>query len=271
MEETPVTEAQAIATLAINAAGVRKAADEARPFVILAEDQKVEDLERHLQAPTRRRGTLTLRDVASFVAAVKAHASDSTTLYRTVEPPQFVAVFNDHHAEHGPGWGDHRAVYACPLSPEWKAWKGSDKRQMQQAEFAQFVEDNLPDVVEPPAAAMLEIARTLQAKKKVNFASGIRLDNGETQFTYEEKIDGSAGGKGQFKVPEVFKIGVPVFEGGDSYAVNARLRYRITDQGGLIMWFDLERPHKIVEDAVEQMRKQIETETGRPTLNGARD
>lgn len=266
--ETNTTEAATIAALAVASAKHQQVDEVSTPFVIVPEGCRVHDLEETLLQPARKQGTLKLRDVDSFVQVVQDQADESTRIYRTVEPPRFVAVFNDHAGT--PGWGDYRAVYDCPLSTEWRAWKGSDKRSMTQADFAQFIEDNLPDIVEPAAASMLEISRTLQAKKKVAFASAIRLDNGQQQFTYEEKIDGTSGAKGQIQVPEVFTIGVPVFEGGPRYAVRARLRYRISDQGALAMWFDLERPHKIIEDAVAQLKKVVEEATGIKTINGER-
>lgn len=268
MEETSKTEAETVAALAAMGLEVRAAETDAKPFVIVPEGYEVRDIESHLQAPIRKRGTVSVRDAESFIAVVKAQASEATVLYRTVEPPRFVAVFNDHAG--GPGWGDHTAIYDCPLSPEWRAWHDANKRVMKQEDFAQFIEDNLPDVVKPAAASMLEVSRSLQAKKKVSFASGIRLDNGETQFTYEEKVDGTAGSKGQLRVPDIFTIGVPVFEDGEHYAVNCRLRYRIADQGALSMWFDMERPHKIVEHAVSELRAKIEDATQRKTLNGSR-
>lgn len=266
--DTFTTEAEHITELAVAGVAVRDI--EGRPFVMMPRGLAPVDLERYLQAPTRKRGTVRLHDAASFIAAVNAHKTDGTTLYHRIEPPAFQCIFNDHVPSSGQaGWRDHCALYECPLSPEWKAWTGKNKAIMTQADFAQFIEDNLPDVVEPSAAAMLEMSRSLQAKKKVSFASGIRLDNGQTQFTYEEKIDGSAGSKGQLQVPEVFTIGVPVFEGGPRYAVKARLRYRISDQGGLTMWFDLERPHKIIEHAVAELKNTIETGVGMPSLNGS--
>jgi len=237
------------------------------PFVVVPTGYDVQRVEDTLVMPTRHRGTVTVRDVASFIAVVKDYGRDCTRLYRTVEPPQFQAVFDDHAGDQ-PRWGQHRAVYACPLSPEWHTWTKANKQACAQADFAQFIEDNLLDIVEPAAADMLEISRTLQAKKKVAFASGIHLPNGQTQFTYEEQIDGTAGSKGQFLVPEVFKIGVPVFEGGPRYAVTCRLRYRIGDRGQLGLWYDIERPHKVLEHAVEELRQQVEKETGRATING---
>ncbi|MEY5098196.1 MAG: hypothetical protein RJA36_915 [Pseudomonadota bacterium] len=229
-----------------------------------------EELTKKLPKPTRKKGLVKIRDLESFVRQVNKHKVEGLTeIYRTVNPPRFSAVINDHGAgEDDAGWGDHWFDYECPLSAEWKTWTGNDSKRMTQEQFAVFIEDNLPDIVEPVAAHMLEIATTLEAKKKVNFASGIRLSNGQNEFTYEESIQGTAG-KGKIQVPETFKIGIAVFEGGPAYAVNARLRYRIND-GLLQLWYDLERPHKIIEDAADELRRQVEEKTGITTINGTR-
>lgn len=264
------TEAQIVGALSTVAIGVRHAEEGAQPFIALPEGYSVHNLTKTLAQPSRCYGSIEVRDAAGFITVVAMHQGPSTVLYRTVEPPRFTAVFNDSTPSGGPGWADHTATYDCPLSVEWRTWAGMDKKVMSQAEFAQFIEDNLPDIVNPTAGEMLEISRTLQAKKKVNFASAIRLDNGQNQFTYEETTAGSAGAKGQLSVPEVFTLGITVFEGGEAYAVRARLRYRISEGGALAMWYHLERPHKIIQDAVESLRKQIETATGFTTVNGAR-
>ncbi len=233
------------------------------PFAVIPADAKIADLDRMLAAPTRKKGTVTLRDTNSFIDFVNAERTENTRIYTTTEPPSFTAVFND-----CAGWKDHRAVYSCPLSVEWKAWTAQSGRQMSQEQFAQFIEDNLPDIAEPPAAEMLEISRSLEAKKKVNFASGIRLSNGQNELTYEEEISGTAA-KGKLQVPELFTIGVPVFEGDARYAVQARLRYRIGEKGHLSMWYELVRPHKILEDAVKNIRAQVAKQTSVPMFNGS--
>ena len=71
------------------------------------------------------------------------------------------------------------------------------------------------------------------------------------------------------QVPEEFTIGISVLEGGAPYSMNARLRYRIADAGKLTMWFELIRPHKILEDAAAEVWTQIETETGLKVFNGS--
>lgn len=238
---------------------------EGHPYIVIPAGATVQDGEPYLSAPLRKKGSVTLNDVGSFVAYVNAEKTAATRIYGQQTPPSFVAVLNDHGPE--PAWKDYRASYACPLSIEWKTWSGTSGRQMNQADFAAFIENNLPDIAVPPAADMLEISRSLEAKKKVNFASGIRLSNGQNELTYEEQVSGTAN-KGKLQVPEEFTIGIPVLEGGIKYAVSARLRYRIADGGTLSMWYELIRPHKVLEDAVNEVWAIVADKTGLTIFNG---
>lgn len=235
------------------------------PFLVVPEGFQLLHLEDMLAVPSRKRGAIAFRDATSFCRAVSEQKTEETRLYGNQNVPSFTAVFNDHGSE--AGWRDHLATYACPLSVEWKLWTGANKRQMNQEQFAQFIEDNSPDCVTPDSASMIEMSRTLEAKKKVNFASGIRLSNGQNELTYEEEISGTAG-KGKFQVPETFTVGISVLEGGPKYAVHARWRYRIADKGVLTMWYDLDWPHKVLEDAVKEVWTFIEETIGLPVFNG---
>ncbi len=242
------------------------------PFVVLPEGYRTESLESILASPLRKKGNTTLNDAVSFIAVVNDQKGDTTRLYSTINPPTFTAVFNDHASVAGggwrAGWRDHRAVYNAPLSPEWKTWVGASGRHQTQADFAQFIETNLPDIAEPVGAVVLEVARTLEAKKKVNFASSVRLSDGSTQFTYEEDVQGSAQ-KGQLQVPEVFVLAIPVFENGELWKLEAQLRYRIADGGKLTIWYELLRPHKVIEAAVDDLRTTIAEKTELPILVGS--
>lgn len=260
------TEVAAAAALGASLIDARAAESDAKPYLLLPSGYQLRDLEDTLLAPRRARGAIALRDVESFIEFVKLSQTEGTKLYGTVNPPSFKAVFND-HTQGVPGWRDHVATYDCPLSVEWKVWKQHDGKPMAQADFAKFIEDNAPDIATPPAADMIEISRTLEAKKKVNFASGVRLDNGQTEFTYEEDIQGTAA-RGRLQIPQTFTIGVSVLEGGPKYAVTARLRYRIGDKGALVLWYDLERPHKILEDAVKEVWASISAALDTRIFNG---
>lgn len=251
------------------------------PMVLLPEGYTAHNMENLLAAPARKKGTVVLNDAESFVAVVNDQKDQNTRLFSTIEPPTFTAVFN--HTAAGTGWGDHRAHYATPLAPEWKAWLGMDGKKTNQVDLAQFIENNLIDVVyidkdaagaaagevgSPDGATLLEVCRTLEAKKKVDFKSAIRLADGSTQFTYDEDVSGSAR-QGQLAVPEQFSLGIPVFENGAKYRVDVRLRYRIADGGQLTMWLELIRPHKTIEHAVKELRESIAAATALQILNGS--
>ena len=263
MEDVKTGDAELIFN-AGTALSIIRAVDET-PFVVVPEDFRVEDLSQYLKFPTRARGTQTLLDADSFILFVQQNKTAVTGLFFQNSPPKFTAVFNVGTPD-APNWGDHRAVYECPLSPQWLAWKAGNGQQMSQEDFALFVERNLPDISQPEAAQMLEIVTSLQAKKKVNFSSGLRLSNGANELSFEEQIEGSAA-KGKLQIPEEITLGIPVFHGGTYYAVQAKFRYRIRE-GKLSMWYELVRPHLILEDAVSELRRQIEAGTGLTAFNG---
>jgi uncharacterized protein YfdQ (DUF2303 family) len=242
---------------------VSHATEGAGPFIVLPAGYVAHDLEKSLLQPIRKRGNVTMNDAVSFVEYFNLHQAESQ-IYGQVDPPKFVAVLNDNRKD-GPGWGDHRVTYSCPLSKEWKVWKGFAGTPRDQIAFSEFMETNTPDIVssapdEPSGATMLEVATSFKAQKKVNFASGQRLDNGQVDFIFQEEIQGSAGAKGSIKVPERFYIGIPVFEGGAPYRIECKLRYRLKD-GSLTMWFDMVRDHKVLEAAFMDIWQEIEVGT----------
>lgn len=247
------------------------------PVLLLPSGFQAADMERLLPAPTRKRGTTVLNDADSFIAVVNDQKGEATRLFSTINPPTFTAVFNADADE--AGWGDHRAKYNAPLSPEWGAWTKADGQKMDQQDMAIFLESNMIDVVfiaadpangelgSPDGATLLEICRTLAAKKDVEFKSAVRLTDGSTQFTYNEEVRGTAV-NGTMQIPEQFSIGVPVFENGAKYRQDVRFRYRIGQGGDLVIWIELVRPHKVIEDAVKQLRALIGEQTSLQVLNG---
>ena len=231
------------------------------PVAVLPVGYAVHELDHLLQHPARIKGTVKLSTPESFIDYVndiRRPDGNVCRIYSDPLRPTMVAVINDHGDT--AGWQDMRAVFTGQHSPEWNTWISKSGAKMTQADFAAFIEDNLPDIANPPAAHMLEVSRTLEAKKAVNFASGIRLSNGENQITYEETVSGTAG-KGMLQIPEMFVIGIPVILGGPKYGIEARLRYRIGEGGKMSMWYELVRTHKIIEDALAELHGMIEAQT----------
>lgn len=234
-------------------------------YAALPEDVRIHDLEAYLPAPRRQRGTVVLHDPASFGRFVKGQHIPGTMLFAHFNDASFTAVFNPGDPA-DPNFGDHRAFLRLRLSRQWKAWASMHKNWKTQHDFAEFLQDQLEDVVEPAAADLLAVAQNLQAKKNVNYKSGINLANGAIQFEYDEQVE--AKGKGFIEVPEVFVIGVPVYEGGESYRIRVRLRWRITGEKQLVFRVDLAEHDRVVEDAYNTEQIAIEVATGLTAFRG---
>lgn len=207
-----------------------------------------EVIEKAQDAPTRKRGTVQLRDLDSFLMYAGHQGMDHCGyIYADPEARTLTAVFNDQKDLNATGWRDFRAVYAAELSRELATWLAHNKKPMEQEEFAVFLEDNIADVVEPTGDTMLAIALTMQAKTEVNFSSSKRLDNGQVQLSYVETTEARAGA-GSMEIPREFRIGLRLFKNGDGYSIKARLKYRL-GAGKVKFWYELDRPENAIEDA----------------------
>lgn len=224
-----------------------------RRFAIVPPGYKVEDLHRFQGEPARKRGHVTLSDADSFIAYVMHHATEPTTIYGDDEKLAFVAVLNEHGVIRA-GWRDHVAWLQLKFSAQWKRWSAANGKAFTQQEFALFIENGIPDIVEPAGTVLMDVTRNLSATKKVSYQSGLRLENGDMQLSYIEETDANV--KGQVTIPTMFKLGIPVVVGGIVYAIDVRFRYRIQD-AKLALYYDLVRPDRIVEDVYAENAKLI--------------
>jgi uncharacterized protein YfdQ (DUF2303 family) len=216
--------------------------------------------------PDRKTGTTLVRDAASFLAYYGKHADENSEVYADTERLTITAVLDANTAD-GARWEGHRLSLQLRPTEAWKQWLALDGKLLTQEQFAEFLEDHLPELLEPSAADMLEIAQSFQAANKVDFQSATRLSSGQRQFQYVETTTAKAGQKGQLTVPETFVIGLVPFEGSEGYKLTARLRHRI-GQDGLRLGYKLERPDEVrrtaFQDVVEAVGEQIPV----PVLNG---
>ncbi|MFI2632588.1 DUF2303 family protein [Streptomyces collinus] len=216
--------------------------------------------------PVRKAGTTTVRDAESFLAYWDKHHDDHSEVYADSERLTITAVL-DAHTTSGARWAGHRLHLALRETTAWKQWLHSDGQLMDQEAFAEFLEDHLPELLEPSAAEMLEIAQSFQAAVKVDFQSAHRLNSGQRQFQYVETVQSKAGQKGQLTVPETFVIGLVPFEGSQGYRLTARLRHRI-GPNGLRLGYKLERPDDIRTTAFADVVKAIGEQIDTPVMNG---
>lgn len=222
--------------------------------------------DQYKDTPTRKKGTTTVRDAASFLDYYRKHSDDNTEVYSDAERLTVTAVLNANTAS-TPRWGDHRVQLALRTTDAWKQWTALDGKLMGQEQFAEFLEDHLPELLEPAAAEMLEIAQSIQGVAKAEFQSGTRLASGERKLAYVETIQAKAGQKGELVIPETFTVGLVPFEGSEGYKLTARLRYRING-GPLQLGYKLERPADTLRTAFLDVVNAIEDDIPVPILNG---
>ena len=234
---------------------------------------KLQDLEKHLDKPLRKRGVVRLHDASSFIQYVNQHQqAGRSSVWCDADYQQskvdLVAIFNDHGTD-ATGWRDHIALYSPLQSVEWKRWIGKNRQTFSQVEFALFIEDNLQDIASvegmPTGTQMLEMAMNLEANQDSRFKSNIRLQSGGTELAFVQKEDDATLEK--MRLFERFSIGIPPFFNGGAFRIDARLRYRVRD-GKLTFWFELIREDKVLQAAAEEEITKIADATGTSVLQG---
>lgn len=272
--ENRSTEAEAIAELA---AQPHRLDIEGVPHVAAPEGWRLTSHADLLPTPKRKKGTLRIDEVDSFIDVTKRYGSlADCNVYLDVDYSanhiKATAILNDHaDGEGAPGWRDHRAVFAPRMSEEWKRWLGKDRQAMEQAKLAHFLEENIGDIATgdglPTGSDILAFVSAMQETRKVKYGSAVNLQNGMVQIEFIE--DGDNGTKGKLEVFRQFAIGVRPFSGGEAYQVSAFLRYRIDrNSGAIVFWYELQRADRVLEDASRAMVERIKGETGMPVIFG---
>ena len=230
------------------------------PVFVVPNNMKVETLsnlvEQQLERPYQLQQKVNMLSIESFIDYFNRFATESSTIFVDDNASKFTAVLDYHDSPTEPKHKRHTATYVCPKTTEWNSWTKHNNEKFSQEDFALFIEENLREISNPNGAQMLEIASTLKAKKTSDFKSGIRLDNGEVQFNFTETINGAAGITGQLSIPEKFELVLQPFLKGAAYEVEARFRYRI-NQGQLVLWYTLIRPHAIIFAAFDDCVKKL--------------
>lgn len=220
----------------------------ANPLLI---DLKAE-AEKWRLAPERRTGTAQATTLASFIALVERHKDAHSVLFaRTRWPePHLLAVFDYHEKAGSPRFGQHRAKYSFPVTPEFEAWVRMNGKPFGQAEFAAFVEDRIADLSVATDAEreqfetlfktrfavptdLVDLARGLEIAVGSKVKNAVRLQSGEMSLTFETEHRDAAGG--ELHVPGLFVLRLPAFVDGGLVSIVARLRYRLKE--GAILWF----------------------------------
>lgn len=202
----------------------------------------------------------------AFEAYVSNHRTSELEVWADDQRGTVVAVFDSHDHEHA-GWGEHRLTLQLRQTPDWQTWTGLSGKMIKQVDFAEFIEDNIDNIVNPSSADMLELAQSFQANSGVTFESSKFLDSGHRQLEYRESVEAKAGRRGQLEIPNYFELALQPYIGLDTYRVKARFRYRIND-GDLLLGYKLDRPDDVLRTAFTDTVEQIGNDLDIVVLNG---
>lgn len=183
-------------------------------------------------APYRNAGIvrlLTLKQLEDYTLDRLAHDSSSSerTLCVFVNDKRAIATFNHYTENASLGWGDDKAAYELERTPEWKEWINKSEAVMSQADFCEFVEDNLKDIVQPSGADMLQMVSEFRQRTQVEYGSSYRTSDGQQSLTYQET---KTGANKEMALPAEMLLHLPVIRGAESittYEIKARLYVRV--------------------------------------------
>lgn len=234
------------------------------------------------QQPTLQNGNVQLTAADSFIHYVNLHKRPDSLIYANGDnSAKFVAVLNEHNAysdeayivAKGDAAGengifaqhrDFRATLTLEWSQEWKTWKGSNRKPATQLDFANFIEENLDDLIEPTGSEMLTTVLEFQAAKDGRFNSKANLQNGSVEFVYVDQVTQESG---KLTMPTTITINIPVIKHSAPRPITARLKYRVKESQ-LHIWYEIIRAYRVEDDAIQAVADTIAQTTGLPVLHG---
>ena len=216
------------------------------PAIAVSERVNLHSLAHLLPQPLRTTGTthlLTLLDLHAFLAKQAGH-KEETVIYANRRDLSITAILNHTTRPSGPGWGDYRAKVTLTKSRQLTLWQAKNGQKMTQEQFATFLEENIEDIRTPSGADVLTFAETLEATRTEVFKSSIVTATGEMKLAYSSERNGEQSSQLITKIT----LGIPLFDGGEPYAVEVKISHRVSD-GKLTFWYDLRHIEYLLDTA----------------------
>jgi uncharacterized protein YfdQ (DUF2303 family) len=263
------------------------------PYVIVPSGFEIKTLKEFIP-PSRIEQNVVLIDAGSFIEYVNRFKDADTLIFCEVNdastPSQTGLVANPPSAAsltavldyHKVGIGlnvPRYCVHTCTLqlrqTVEWQTWRSKNAVRFGQVEFATFLEDNqhLFNAVRKEdstlkGAELLELVTTLHGKRDVKFDTSVRLQNGASKLTYVDDVDvRGTSAAGSIELPSIINVGMSIFEGGQPYKVDARLKTRVEGRQ-IQLWYETIQMHKIVRDSIRDVVKLVAEKTSITPLLG---
>lgn len=252
--------------------------------------------------PLRRKGKAALEDLASLTGWANRFKTEHSAIFARFDRQSaatLTAVSNYHPGGEDhlkAGWGDHSASYALKLSRQWEIWSKATREPLSRSDLSAFLDANALDILEPGPALLSEkvegdageqkfralaeriggrwgkpgelltLSRHFQVHEDAKVEVKGNADTGEATliFTSEHKD-----GTGQpVRIPNLFLIGIPVFERGELWRLAVRFGYR-RHGGDVRFTLAILEADEARERAFDEACAKVTAETGLPIFRGS--
>lgn len=242
--------------------------NDGREHILVPENYNVIDVSDPHRIPEHVKAQLTVDDLASMTNYVNRFRSDNSLIFADYDDGKITAVLDWHRQsdDNAPANRDHashRVTLKLRDSEEFSRWEKMEGEAHSQEEFAQFIEENISDVIDPDQGTLLEICKDLEVSQGSSFKSGTRLENGDRSFTYQSETQV----KGEISVPTQIKLLIPLYFGEEPVEVMAKFRFRAS-QSGLFFTFVWHRVEYQRQAIFQQMAHKATEDTGLPSFLG---
>jgi uncharacterized protein YfdQ (DUF2303 family) len=204
-------------------------------------DQQLFDNERLLDSPRRIKEHVMFNDVRGFVEYCRDFKKEKTVIFADSE--KATAHFNYHTAD-SPSWDEHTATIALVKGTGWKLWNGANNQWMSQADFADFLDRGVTEVVSPSQGDLLELVRRFQITSKMQVDSDISA--GGSTFNFREDIKGRAS-KETIDMPEKIVVRLMPYTGAErinQYIEEDEKKIKFFEMTARLYWrFEIGRAH----------------------------
>jgi uncharacterized protein YfdQ (DUF2303 family) len=162
---------------------------------------------------------------------------------------------------------EHTAALILLPSSAWKAWTHASGRFTDQADFAEFLEERLPEIVSPAGGDILDSIRSLRSNRSSEVVSQVGLPNGGTRLEFSQTAAVRGVGKSA-DLPDSLTLGLPVFEDTAPVRVTARLRYRVSEKNVVTLAVTLDRFEEVYRAVFRDVALKIGVALELPCLFG---
>lgn len=223
------------------------------PAIVLPEGVRIEALGHLLPAPLARRGAFTTTMLAAFLSYCEDYVKPlRTEVFVSLQSMTAKAVFDQGDAE-DPGWGSHTGELFLKRTASYEALLKSDRVQMAQEKFVEWVEDNEDALVfsgrdgtEMPTHLAIRALRELTVQQAK--VSTSRLENLSSSTSAMESVELSSA----LEMPYGFRFVTAPYLGLESRNVEAVIRAKEGGETAIYMSYRIKSLELLEEDIANE-------------------